>query len=296
MNLWKEYYLPTTLKQALQYLSESLPPVRIIAGGTDLLLDLQQGRHEPVHTLVDVTRVEELNRLEINDDHLFIGAAVPICCIADSPLVRFHARAVAEGCSLIGGPQVRNVATLGGNVAHALPAADGTIGLVALEATAEIRDVEGGRLVPILELFQGPGKSSLIPGKEILVGFRIPLRHPGQASSFRRIMRPQGVALPILNMAVWIKREAETISRARIAVGPAGPKPQRAPIIETFLEGKPWNRQTISEATQLMRQAFSFRSSPYRATAEYRNQVCQQLFMDVFSLAWERAGEEWQKK
>lgn len=292
MSLWKEYYLPVNLKQALQLLSESTQPIRIIAGGTDLLLDLQQGRHDPVHTLIDVTRVEELNRLEMEDDHLFIGAAVPVGCIADSPLVQFHARAVAEGCAMIGGPQVRNVATLGGNVAHALPAADGTIGLVALDAVAEITDVEGRRSVPVQDLFQGPGKSSLIPGKDILVGFRIPLRHPGQASSFRRIMRPQGVALPILNMAVWVQREGEAISRARIAVGPSGPKPQRASAIETFLEGKPWNDETISRATRLMEQVFSFRTSPYRATAEYRYQVCQQLFIEVFSSAWERAGEE----
>lgn len=293
MSLWKEYHLPTTLKQALQFLSESPQPVRIIAGGTDLLLDLQQGRHEPVHTLIDVTRIRELNRLEMDDDHLFIGAAVPIRRIVDSPLVQFHAEALAEGCSMIGGPQVRNVATLGGNVAHALPAADGTIGLVALDAIAEISDVEGSRLVPILDLFQGPGRSSLIPGKDILVGFRIPLRHSGQASSFRRIMRPQGVALPILNMAVWIRREADTISHTRIAVGPSGPKPQRASTMEIFLEGKPWDRETISEATRLMHQAFSFRTSPYRATAEYRVQVCQKLLIDVFSAAWERAGEEW---
>ncbi|GAP06529.1 aerobic-type carbon monoxide dehydrogenase, middle subunit CoxM/CutM homologs [Anaerolinea thermolimosa] len=293
MSLWKEYYFPSTLKQALQLLSESPQPARIIAGGTDLLLDIQQGRQAPVHTLIDVTRIQELNRLEVDGDYLFVGAAVPIHCIADSPLVKFHARALAEGCSMIGGPQVRNVATLGGNVAHALPAADGTIGLVALDALAEIIDAEDSRLVPILDLFQGPGRSSLMLGKDILVGFRIPLRHFGQASSFQRIMRPQGVALPILNMAVWIEREGTTITQTRIAVGPSGPKPQRASTIETFLAGKPWNRETISEAIQLMRQTFSFRTSPYRATAEYRLQVCKQLFVEVFSVAWERAGEEW---
>ncbi len=141
MNLWQEYLRPTNLSQALQAFAQAPGPVLPVAGGTDLLLDLEQGRHPPVHTLVDVTSIAEMIVLEKRGDELFIGAAVPVNRIALDPLVGAHAQALTEACNLIAGPQVRNVATLGGNVAHALPAADGTIALLALNARAEIASI-----------------------------------------------------------------------------------------------------------------------------------------------------------
>src|SRR5512142_775237 len=138
MNLWQEYLLPTNLSQALQAFAEAPGPVLPIAGGTDLLLDLEQGHHAPVHTLVDVTSIAEMTVLEARGNELFVGAAVPVNRIVLDPLAGAHAQALTEACNLIAGPQVRNVATLGGNVAHALPAADGTIALLALSAQAEI--------------------------------------------------------------------------------------------------------------------------------------------------------------
>jgi len=159
--------------------------------------------------------------------------------IVTDPLVRYHAPAVVEACGLIGGPQVRNTATLGGNVAHALPAADGMISLVAMDAVAEVAGVNGLRLVPILELFRGLGQSILTENGEILTGFYLPARPERQASAFSRIMRPQGVALPILNMAIWLQRRDERIEMHANRGGPAGPTPQRARAVEEFLADKP---------------------------------------------------------
>src|SRR5512147_1823269 len=227
MNLWQEYLRPTNLSQALQSFAEASGPVLPIAGGTDLLLDLDQGRHAPVHTLVDVTSIAEMTALEVRGQQLFIGAALPVNRLVLDPLIRAHAQALTEACNLIAGPQVRNVATLGGNVAHALPAADGTIALLALNAQAEVAGLTGTRRVPFKELFLGPGKSSLKHGEELLVGFHLPLVTPHQASCFKRIMRPQGVALPIINVAIWLERTNDVISRIRIAVGPGGPTPWR---------------------------------------------------------------------
>src|SRR5512134_3227303 len=225
MNLWQEYLRPTNLSQALQAFAEASGPVLPIAGGTDLLLDLDQGRHAPVHTLVDVTSIAEMTALEVRGDELFVGAALPVNRLVLDPLVGAHAQALSEACNLIAGPQVRNVATLGGNVAHALPAADGTIALLALNAQAEIASFAGTRRVPFKELFLGPGKSMLRHGQELLVGFYLPLSTSHQSSCFKRIMRPQGVALPIINLAIWLERTADVLSQVRIAVGPGGPTP-----------------------------------------------------------------------
>jgi len=169
MNLWQQYVRPTSVTEAVTALSTAPGPALPLAGGTDILLDLQQGRHSPVHTIVDLTEIPEMKILETRDERLFIGAGVPLSCIARDPLVASHAQALVEACDLVGGPQVRNVATLGGNVAHALPAADGTIALMCLDAEAEVAGLQGSRRVSLPELFLGPGKSAL-QSDEIIVG------------------------------------------------------------------------------------------------------------------------------
>ncbi len=291
MNLWQNYVRPTSISEAVLALTSSPGPAVPLAGGTDLLLDLEQGRHSPVHTLVDLTTVPELQALELRDDSLFIGAAVPLNQVARHALTAAHARALVEACDLVGGPQVRNVATLGGNVAHALPAADGTIGLLALDAEAEIAGPMGLRRIPFGNLFLGPGKSALKHGEEVIVGFYIRL-YPGArtASCFKRIMRPQGVALPIINLAVWLEREEQCMKQVRIAVGPGAATPFRALATETTLRDKVFDQAAASAAWHALLDEVKFRSSPRRASAEYRRFLVGSLFKDALSAAWDRAA------
>ena len=289
MNLWSEYILSQSIDEALQALASASGPARPIAGGTDLLLDIQQGHQPPVHTLVDISRIPELQALELRGDSIFIGAGVPVSVIANSPLVKEHALAAVEACALIGGPQVRNTATLGGNVAHALPAADGTIALVALNATVEIAGLSGRRIEPILNIFRGVGRTDLCDTIELVVGFHLPLRKPGQASAFSRVMRPQGVALPVINLAAWLQRQGDIIQSVRIGVGPAGTTPQRAIAIEEALCGQPFGPVAIQKAQSLVDSTLSFRTSAARATAAYRYHLCKILLEDVLTTAWERS-------
>jgi carbon-monoxide dehydrogenase medium subunit len=289
MNLWQEYLRPTNLSQALKAFAEAPRPILPVAGGTDLLLDLEQGRHSPIHTLLDVTSIQEMTALEVRGDELFIGAAIPVNRIVLDPLVRLHAQALTEACNLIAGPQVRNVATLGGNVAHALPAADGTIALLALNAQAEIAGLSGTRRLPFKELFLGPGKSSLRHGEELLVGFYLPLSTTHQGSCFKRIMRPQGVALPIINLAIWLERKTDLFSQIRIAVGPGGPTPWSGTEAEKVLVGKDLNDETLNAAMDALLAQVGFRSSARRAGADYRRHIVTGLFRDVLETAWARA-------
>jgi CO/xanthine dehydrogenase FAD-binding subunit len=290
MPLWQKYYLAKSIPDALDALLHAAGPARLIAGGTDLLLDIGQGRHAPVHTLVDVTRVPEMGVIEIRNEHLFIGASVPLNKLNDSPLVLDHAQALVEACHLIGGPQVRNIATLGGNVGHALPAADGTIALLALGSEAEIASLDGTRRVPLQELFSGPGKSTLLAQKEIIWGFYLPLKESGQASAFRRVMRPQGVALPILNMAIWLHRDRGAIAAIRISLGPAGSVPMRAKAAEEILRGCPYNSESTKAALSAMLDELHFRTSLLRASAEYRRHLSGVLLAETLSVVWQRAG------
>jgi CO/xanthine dehydrogenase FAD-binding subunit len=303
MVLWENYHLARNIQDALQTLATAKGEARLIAGGTDLLLDMQQGRSPSVHTLVDVTRIPEMQSLEVRtvalengltqqQSSLFIGAALSLSRVVVSPLVEQHTQALHEAASLIGGPQVRNTATLGGNVAHALPAADGMIALLSLDAQAEVADLQGSQRLPLIQLFRGPGRSALDPRQQILVGFHLPLRRPGQASAFRRVMRPQGVAIAILNLSVWLQRKDDRVEDVRIAIGPAGPIPMRATAAEESLRNKPVNRQTLQKAGEALLEEARFRTSPHRATEEYRRHMAVCLLQEVFAIAWDRAREE----
>jgi CO/xanthine dehydrogenase FAD-binding subunit len=289
MNLWQQYLRPDSLLEALHALSSTPGPVYPLAGGTDLLLDLQQGRHAPVHTLVDLTAIPEMIVIEARADELFIGAAVPLSRIGASTLAGQHAQALVEACNLIGGPQLRNVATLGGNVAHALPAADGTIALLALNAQAEVASLHVRCRVPLTDLLVGPGQSSLKTGQELIVGFYLPLCDAHQASAFERIMRAQGIALPILNLAVWLERRSGRIANIRIAVGSSGPIPFRACATEKALIGKSPNNEEVTSALDVLLKEVRFRTSPQRASAGYRRHLAAVLLKDTLEVAWQRA-------
>jgi len=290
MNLWQEYKRPASVAEAIHELISASDSVMPIAGGTDLLLDLKQGRHAPVHTLIDLTFIPEMTALELRGDELFVGASVAVNRITLDPLVGIHAQALAEACNLIAGPQVRNVATLGGNVAHALPAADGTIALTALDAQAEVASVSGTRRLTFTSLFLGPGKSALNKSTELIVGFYISTYKTLKTSScFKRIMRPQGVALPILNCAVWLAREKDVVKDIHIAVGPGGATPFRAMQAENALRDQPLNEDTINHALEALLAQAQFRTSARRASADYRKHIINGLFKDVLNTAWQRA-------
>ena len=286
MSLWAEYHTPTTVDGALEILLHADGVARLIAGGTDLLLDMQQGREAPAHTLVDVTQIEEMKRISIEADSIFVGGAVTHAEIVRSPVLQANAACLVQASGLIGGPQVRTVATLGGNVAHGLPAGDGSIALLALEAEVGITATGGRRWVPVESFFRGPGAVILDREREILVGFRVPVAGKQEASAFQRVMRPQGVAIAIQNMAVWVRwGPGGVIDDIRLAVGAAGPRPIRARRAEAMLSGRTWDAQVGREASEALLQEASLRTSPHRATAEYRRMLVGVLLQRVIEAA-----------
>jgi CO/xanthine dehydrogenase FAD-binding subunit len=271
---WETYYQPERIDQALAALDKAAGRGRVIAGGTDLLLDIQQGRQPPVEVLVDVARIEEMRRIEIDGDLARIGAAVPHATIVGHPVLQERAEALTEACGLIGGPQVRVVATLGGNVAHALPAGDGTIALLALDARAELASSSGRQLIPMAQLFAGPGETTFDRSREILTGFRVPLTTGAEASGFLRVMRPQGVAIAILNMAAWVRLSTGGVIEAiRIACGPAGPVPFRCTQTETAALGQAAGSLEWDRIISAFAEETRFRTSSHRATADYRRHL-----------------------
>ncbi|MFO7633462.1 MAG: FAD binding domain-containing protein, partial [Caldilinea sp.] len=242
-----------------------------------------------------VTAIRSLDRIVEEAGWIVVGAAATHTAIEASPLIRTHGAALAESCSVVGGPQVRNVATIGGNVAHALPAADGTIGLLALNAEVQVCSWNGSTTEctwqPLLSIFAGPGKNRLA-ANQMIGAFRFPVKASHTGSAFDRIMRPQGVALPILGVAAQVRVDVsgQRAAAASIAVGPAGPIPFRAAESEAILLGAPALDDTVIEAAvaAAQRQA-ELRTSKHRATKEYRHEMIAVLLRRVLPKAIARA-------
>ena len=282
MALWKRYTTPASVDEALALLAEAPGASRLIAGGTDLLLDLEQGRLAAVDTLIDVTQIPELRAVRDDGERIFIGAAVTHAEIASSALLRAAAHCLTEASELIGGPQVRNVATIGGNVAHALPAADGAIALLALEAEALLAGAFGRRWAPLEHLFESPGVPAFRRASELIVGFRFVPARPPTHTAFRRIMRPQGLAIAILNMAAWVRWGlAGRIEDVRLSLGPAGPCPKRARATEAVLRGMAIEPDEIAKAARVLEDEVQLRTSPHRATEDYRRHLLGVLLRRV---------------
>ncbi len=289
MTHWSDYHLPRTLEAALQAL-EADPGSALIAGGTDLLLDLEQGRHPAVNSLIDLNRIEELQRLESSDGNILIGAAVPLAhLIQNAHLIR-NAPGLVEACELIGGPQVRNVATLGGNVGHALPAGDGTIALLSLDAEAQLISASAQQWVPLLDIFAGPGEVTFDRRKVLIAAFKIKERGQWEGSAFRRVMRPQGVAIAIMNMAVWLRCDEEgRIIDARLALGPGGPTPFCSVKGSDALIGESPSEQILQKVSEAILAEAKFRTSRFRSTRAYREHLVLRLLRDTVLAAHERA-------
>jgi carbon-monoxide dehydrogenase medium subunit len=290
MALWEYYHLPKSVEAALTALAQYNGKARIVAGGTDLLLELQQGRRAPVAAMVDITKIPELCEIHLHDDVITIGAAVTHTEIVASALLNQRATCLVESCGVIGGPQVRNVATLGGNVAHALPAGDGTISLMALDAEAEVATAAGRKWYPLVDLFLGPGRSLVDQSRELLTRFRFRATGTNSRTAFKRIMRPQGVALPILGMAVWVEfgSDHETVADVRIGLGPAGPTPMRATDAEAHLVGRTLQQEVLDEVSQCILAEARLRTSKHRATQAYRQELIAVLVQRNFGLVSQR--------
>lgn len=270
--MWQDYLFPASVEEALEMLTAYDGQARVVAGGTDLILELQEGKRQ-VEALVDVTRIPGLDAIALDDGQITLGAAVTYRQVVDSPLLQARAAVLVEASRAVGSPQIRNVGTLAGNVVNAMPAADGAIALFALGAELEIAAPTGRRWVPIESLYEGPGRSRVDPSREMVTAIRFPALGERQGSAFERLARRKALALPVLNVAVVVTLDHDTFERARIAIGPVAPQPFRARQAEEMLRNAPANLEMIQRAAELAAQEAQPRSSLLRASRAYRQET-----------------------
>jgi xanthine dehydrogenase small subunit len=261
------YYRPRSLEEALEILAQRPGEARPVAGGTDVLVRAKDGQQDRA-SLFDVTAVEELKGIEERDGHLWIGAGATHTEITGSPLVARHLPSLPQACAVIGGPQIRNRGTLGGNLANASPAADTVPPLYTADAVVELVSVSGHREVPVAEFFTGPRQSVLAPD-ELIVGVRVPIR-AGVRGCFLRLGQRQAQAISKVSVAVGMTFRDGRPDWVRVALGAVAPTVVRAPETEKALLGGGY------EALRRARDAVRAEVEPIddlRSTRAYRREM-----------------------
>ena len=289
-NRWESYYAPRSITEAVELLKRYDGRARVVGGGTYLLVEIRRGLHRPVEAMVDPTRIPGLGSIDEDGDYIVIGCGVTHSQIITDPRIIRYGTCLSESCGVIGGPQVRNVGTLAGNVAHALPAGDGTIGLLALGGEIEIAGTDGTRWLPMQESFRGPGKSFIDRHREVLTRLRFKRTGEREGSTHHRVMRPQGLCLPIISMAVRVQlNDDDTFANVRISMGPVGPVPYLAESAMAVLVGGPASAQQYDKAAEAALASVSLRSSKYRASQEYRARMVRTFLPAILGRAVRRA-------
>ncbi len=279
------YFRASTLEEALELLSK-LESVKVLAGGSDVLIDLKIRRYE-VKNIVDISGIKELNRIEDRGDHVVIGAATKLQDIVESPIIAAKAPVLAEAVNEMASWQIRNVATIGGNLCNASPAADTAPPLLVLNARLRLVSLEGEREVPITEFFLGPRKT-VLKKDELLKEIIVPYER-GAGTSFIKLGRRNAFTLSVVAVATLVKVRNGIFDDVRVALNSVAPKPVRAVSVEKFLRNREINMNAIEEGAKRVLQDIS-PISDVRASADYRKEMSVVLTKESLLKSLERAG------
>ncbi len=284
-----DYLRPDNLEEVLGLLKEHGPKATLIAGGTDVMVKIRNTKKAP-EVLVSIRGLKDLRYIEKKKDY-HIGALTTHRMLEQSELIRTELSALHDGASRVGSVQVRNVATVGGNICNAAPSADTAGPLLVLDAIVFMEGPEGKRSVPITEFFTSTYKT-VLKKDEVLTEIKIPGEMEHFGSAYWKHSRRKAMNLPILGIAVSLKLEGEIISDVRIALTVAAPTPVRAYKAEDFLKGKPLSDEALNEAGKIAAstECCSLRDS-LRGEAWYRAEIIEVYVPRMAKLAAERRSK-----
>jgi carbon-monoxide dehydrogenase medium subunit len=283
-----EYFAPQTLDEALALLKERGDGVRLLAGGTDMLVQMKEAGLHP-SAVVNIYALPELKGIEFDETKgLRIGAGVDMGTIAEHPIVRERYTALADGAGVVGSVQTRNMATLGGNICNAAPSADTSPPAVVFDAVAEIARAQGSREATVEEMFAGPGKT-LLSADEIVVAFRMPAPPPHTGSVYQRHTPRKIMDIAVVGVGVRLTLGDDgAISDARICLGAVAPTVIRPNDAEESLIGQAPSAELFERAAHLSKEA-ARPISDVRGSAEFRRYLVGVMTRRCLDIALERA-------
>lgn len=284
-----EYLEPTSVSEGISLLAKYSGEAKVIAGGTDLLVKMKQGKESPQY-VIDLKSIPGLDYINYDSEEgLRLGALVTIRALEQSTEVHQRYPAISQAASRLGHVAVRNIATLGGNLCNAVPSADMAPALVGLSARAKIVSPGGERVVPLEDFFTGPGDTVLKKG-ELLVEIQVPVPLLNTRGIYLKHSMRGTFDLAIVNVAVVVtlEPEDEVCKDIKIVLGAVAPTPMRAKRAEAVIKGKRIEDKVIEEAAQIASEQ-ARPISDVRASAEYRKEMVKvftrRAIMEVISLA-----------
>ncbi len=274
---WREYLQPTSLDEALDLLAEHAGRARIVAGGTDVVVELSRGVR-PTATLIDITRLRELKYVREEEGEIRLGALATHNDVLASPLCIAHALPLAQACAEVGAPQIRTRATLAGNLVTASPANDTIPPLMALDASVVLRSRTGERIMPLRDFYTGV-RRTVMRADELLREIRLPKMPPQARGLFIKLGLRRAQAISVIDLAMVVELDGDRVRRARIALGSLAPTVVFARTAQEYLAGKQLDAATCAEAGRLAVDDAS-PIDDLRGSADYRRATLAALVAD----------------
>lgn len=269
--MWQTYYTPRSVDEVLDLLARYRREARIIAGGTDLLIELER-KVRRATVLIDITRIPGLDEITLDEDGwVHLGPLVTHNRVVGSPLIVERAFPLARACWEVGAPQIRNRGTVAGNLITASPANDTITPLWAMNATVTLASVRGRRTLTFPEFFSGVRQTAMAED-EMLVDIAFPALGPNERGTFIKVALRQAQAISVVNVAAVVELDGPVVRRARLAYGSVAPTIVRANEAEAWLAGKTLGEAVIRRAGELA-VAAARPIDDVRATAEYRREM-----------------------
>lgn len=267
-----------TLKEAVELLSQ-YESSKIIAGGTDIVIQIYEKRIHP-KALIDISKVDELKKIEEKDDYIEIGAGVTYTDIMESSLFEGNLKGFKKACSLVGSPQIRNRGTIGGNIVNASPAADSIPPLIALESTLILVSKRGKREVKIQDYFSH-GKTFGIREDELLTAIRF--RKPKGVLTFAKLGLRKALAISRISISALVDLDEDNrVIFVRIASGSIGKLPMREYEVEEFLHGKVFEDSVVDESVKVLQESMDKRLAG-RPTLPYKRRAIEAVLKEALS-------------
>lgn len=289
----KSFYEAKDVQDAVQALVNE-PDAEVISGGTDVLIRVREGK-DAGRALVSIHNIKELKGVKILENgDLWIGAATAFSHITNDPTIQKLVPMLGEAVDMVGGPQIRNTGTIGGNICNGATSADSAASMWTLNALIQLEGPEGHREVPIHEFYTGPGRT-VRDRCEVCTGFIIKKEdYEGWYGQYIKYGKRKAMEIATLGCAVRVKLSADKkmIEDVRLGYGVAGPTPLRCHAAETYLKGKTVSdKEAAAEFARLALTEVNPRSS-WRASKEFRLQLIEELAKRGLAEAIRRAGGE----
>jgi CO/xanthine dehydrogenase FAD-binding subunit len=287
-----ELFEPRDLREAVAILAELGGRARPLAGGTDLLVEMREGRTRPGY-LVDIKGLEDLKGVTVSEDGaIVVGALTTLRALERSSIIRERLPILCDTLSQMGSVQIRSRGTIGGNVCNAHASADGTAALLALGARLQLHGPSGSREVAIEEFFSGTHKTVLTAG-EVLTHIRLPTTPPGSGAAYAKFTVRNAMDAALVGVGVFLEteRDGAVCGTARVSLATTGPKPQRAARAEKTLRGERLSEESFTRAAEAAATEANL-ASTWRTPEDYARHLIRVVLPEVARQAWKRAGSQ----